>query len=84
MKFKDLDISGGAQFSGRMTALIVAAGAIAEQYLISKGIKIAAYTRSIYNVTDDKEHTFEEISPSKMFRTRSVNADFDSKMSECI
>ena len=44
LKYKDFDVSGGAQFSGRMTAPLVAAGAIAQQYLTSKGIKIAAYT----------------------------------------
>lgn len=84
MKFKDFDVSGGAQFSGRMTAPLVAAGAIAEQFLLSKGIRIAAYTRSIYDISDDAEHTFEETSSSGSFRTRSVSPELDSKMTECI
>lgn len=84
MKFKDFDVSGGAQFSGRMTAPLVAAGAIAEQYLRSKGIEIAAYTRSIFDVTDDKEHTFEEICSSISFRTRAASSELDSKMAACI
>lgn len=84
MKFKDFDVSGGAQFSGRMTAPLVAAGAIAEQYLKEKGISIAAYTRSIYDVKDDSEHTFDEISGSVRFRTRSVSDDLDRRMQDVI
>lgn len=84
MKFRDFDVSGGAQFSGRMTAPLVAAGAIAEQFLASKGIGIAAYTRSIHDVSDDCEHTFEEITSSVSFRTRAVDQDLDSKMSQRI
>ena len=80
MKFKDFDVSGGAQFSGRMTAPLVAAGAIAEQYLLSRGVGIAAYTRSICDVKDDSEHTFDEISGSKGFRTRAVSEDLDRRM----
>ena len=70
MKFKDFDVSGGAQFSGRMTAPLVAAGAIASQYLEAKGIRVAAYTKSIGNVADPQERSFEEIDGSKKFKTR--------------
>ena len=84
MKFKDFDVSGGAQFSGRMTAPLVAAGAIAEHYLHSKGIEIAAYTKSIYNVKDDVEHTFEEIKSSAKHKTRAVTDELDWKMEEII
>ena len=84
MKFKDFDVSGGAQFSGRMTAPLVAAGAIAEQYLLSIGIRIAAYTRSIYDVKDDSEHTFEEIQSSVDHRTRAVTDELDKRMEETI
>ena len=84
MKFSDFVVSGGAQFSGRMTAPLVAAGAIAEQYLRSKGISIAAYTRSIYDVKDDSEHTFDEIAGSANFKTRAVNAEFDKRIQDVI
>ena len=84
MKFKDFDVSGGAQFSGRMTAPLVAAGAIAEQYLAERGVKIAAYTRSIRDVKDEDEHTFDEIAGSVDFKTRSVTKDLDERMEEAI
>ena len=84
MKFKDFDVSGGAQFSGRMTAPLVAAGAIAEQYLKERGISIAAYTKSIYDVKDDSEHSFDEISGSVKYGTRAVSAELDGRMREAI
>jgi chorismate synthase len=84
MKFKDFDVSGGAQFSGRMTAPLVAAGAIARQYLQSRGIGIAAYTKSIYDIVDETDRTFEEISRSTNYKTRAASADLDSRMTECI
>ncbi len=84
MKYKDYDVSGGAQFSGRMTAPLVAAGAIAEQFLLSKGIKIAAYTKSIYDIMDQKERGFEEISGSKMFPTRACTQELNDSMKTAI
>ncbi len=56
-----VDIRGGGQFSGRMTAPLVAAGAIARALLSDLGIEIAAYTQSIGRVVDVKEHSFQEI-----------------------
>lgn len=84
MKFKDFDVSGGAQFSGRMTAPLVAAGAIASQYLESKGIRIAAYTRSIGGIVDTKERSFEEMDASKRFKTRAADESLDERMTEAI
>lgn len=84
MKFRDFDVSGGAQFSGRMTAPLVAAGALAEQALSKKGIRVAAYTRSIYDVIDKEERTPEEIASSVNFRTRACTADLDSRMTDAI
>ena len=84
MKFKDFDVSGGAQFSGRMTAPLVAAGAIAEQYLSERGIRIAAYTKSIYDVKDESEHTFEEIQSSVKHKTRAVTDELDKRMEDVI
>lgn len=84
MKFPDFDIAGGGQFSGRMTAPLVAAGSIAAQYLGTKGIRIAAYARCIGNVTDAKERSFDEIARSEDFVTRGADASTDERMASCI
>lgn len=46
------DIRGGGHFSGRLTAPIVFAGAIAKQILQSKGIYIGAHILSIAHIKD--------------------------------
>jgi len=48
------DIRGGGQFSGRMTAPLCIAGALAMQILEEKGIYIGAHIDSVYNVKDDR------------------------------
>lgn len=83
-KFKDYDVSGGAQFSGRMTAPLVAAGALAEQVLNGSGIRIMAYTRSIGDVSDDAERSIDEISGSTGFPTRACTRELDDSMSQMI
>jgi len=55
------DYRGGGQFSGRMTAPMVAAGAAARQYLSSKGMRVAARVVSIHDVEDRKNYSFQEI-----------------------
>ncbi|MEM3852034.1 MAG: chorismate synthase [Methanomassiliicoccales archaeon] len=55
------DSRGGGQFSGRMTAPLVAAGACARQFLEKRGIRVAAFVRSIHTIRDDAEHTFDEV-----------------------
>ncbi len=47
------DYRGGGHFSGRLTAPLVFAGAIAKQYLAKEGIKICAHLSSIGEVCDD-------------------------------
>ena len=84
MKYKGFDVSGGAQFSGRMTAPLVAAGAMARQYLESKGIRIAAYTRQIGQICDTGTYDFNTISGSRRFKTRAVSEAMDSKMFDAI
>lgn len=84
MKFKDHHIDGGAQFSGRMTAPLVAVGALAQQFLAEKDIRIAAYTKQIHCVVDDKEHTFKEIASSEEFKTRAVGKLMDKQMADRI
>ncbi|QLH74385.1 MAG: chorismate synthase [Methanomassiliicoccales archaeon] len=55
------DIRGGGQFSGRMTAPIVAAGSVAKAILAKIGVNIRAYTVQIGKVRDDADRTYEEI-----------------------
>lgn len=46
------DIRGGGHFSGRLTAPIVFAGAVAKQILAEKGIAVGAHIRQIGSVCD--------------------------------
>lgn len=46
------DIRGGGHFSGRLTAPIVFAGALATQFLKKKGIMIGSHIDSIYDIKD--------------------------------
>ena len=84
MKFKDFDVAGGAQFSGRMTAPLVAVGAMAKQCLGQEGIGIAAYSRQIHCVRDEAEHGFDTILGSRNYSTRAVDDTFDRLMRDAI
>ena len=48
------DIRGGGQFSGRMTAPICIAGALAIQILEEKGIHIGAHIESVHGICDER------------------------------
>ena len=47
------DIRGGGHFSGRLTAPLVFAGAVAKQILEQKGITVGAHIAQIADVCDD-------------------------------
>ena len=47
-----LDYRGGGHFSGRLTAPLVAAGAVAKQILARRGVWVGAHISSIYGITD--------------------------------
>ena len=83
-KFKDYDVAGGAQFSGRMTAPLVAVGAIAKQYLLEKGIQVHAFTKAIADVKDDRFHPPESYGNSVGYRTRAMDNEMDARMTETI
>lgn len=46
------DVRGGGHFSGRLTAPLVFAGALASQILEAEGIYIGAHISKIYNISD--------------------------------
>jgi chorismate synthase len=46
----DNDYRGGGRFSGRLTAALVMAGAIAKEYLQSKNIEVLAYTVEVAGI----------------------------------
>ncbi len=50
--FGQEDWRGGGSFSGRLTAPIVAAGALCSQWLEAQGVKIACHIQQIENVLD--------------------------------
>ncbi|MEG2769846.1 MAG: chorismate synthase, partial [Oscillospiraceae bacterium] len=47
------DYRGGGHFSGRITAPLVFAGAVAKQVLASSGIVVGAHIKSIAGVKDE-------------------------------
>jgi chorismate synthase len=55
------DISGGGQFSGRMTAALVSGGSVARSLLSSIGVRVGAYTRSIGELVDEETHDLSRI-----------------------
>ncbi len=56
------DFRGGGHFSGRLTAPIVFAGAIAKQLLREKGVSIGSHIKQIYDI---RESSFMDCSISK-------------------
>lgn len=82
------DFSGGGHFSGRLTAPITFAGAIAKQILEKEGIYIGAHLKQIGEIRDEKfddidldKNIFEIIS-NKDFPV--INEDVEIKMKELL
>lgn len=81
-KFPDHKIRGGNQFSGRLTVSVVVAGSIARQLILRRGISVAAFTRSIGGIKDQKERTFEDAVRSKKYQTKAAEEELDSLMTK--
>jgi chorismate synthase len=57
----DIILKGGGRFSGRLTAPIVAAGAIAKTILKQQGVNIAGYTSQIGSIRDENNYSVKQI-----------------------
>ncbi len=55
------DYRGGGHFSGRLTAPLVFAGAIAKQILAQRGIFVGAHISSIYGVNDESLEDWDSL-----------------------
>lgn len=74
------DYRGSGRFSGRITAGLVMAGAIAKQILGKYDIKIFAYSKSIGNIVDDTSYNLDEFDKLMELREKSpVKAMNDEK-----
>ena len=57
----NLDYRGGGHFSGRLTAPLVAAGAVAKQLLAQQGIWVGSHISAVYGVLDRAWEEAEEL-----------------------
>ena len=81
------DRSGGGHFSGRLTAVLTAAGAIAEEMLKEKGIRIGTHIRRIGKIEDEpfKEDRLDEQLQILADKTFPVLSDYaGTQMQQCI
>jgi chorismate synthase len=89
VKYKGFnDYRGGGQFSGRITAPLVFAGAICKQYLEKMGIYIGAHISSIGNIKDE-EFDLATITKNQLERLNSmelplINSVLESEMRDVI
>lgn len=85
---ENYDIRGGGQFSGRLTAPLCIAGAIALSILEKRGIKIACHIASVGNVYDDCFDVLDD-TPELMDKLNEmsfavINSDAEEAMKACI
>ncbi|MBX8631687.1 MAG: chorismate synthase [Thermoplasmata archaeon] len=79
------DFRGGGQFSGRMTAPVVAAGAVARQFLKGKGIRVAAHVVRIEDVDDSGEYEFDTVEKERFSNDiRCIGSDAAGRMRDAI
>ena len=55
------DYRGGGHFSGRLTAPLVFAGAVAKQVLAQQGVRVGAHISSIYGISDQPLEDWESL-----------------------
>lgn len=70
MKYgEDYDVSGGGEFSGRMTAPMCIAGGIVLQILNRKGVKVGAYLKAVGGV-EGKGYGYSDVSEAEVMACR--------------
>ena len=78
------DIRGGGHFSGRLTAPLVFAGAVAKQILAEKGITVGAHIAQIGNAHDDmldkNNVTKAQLEKLSQMSFSVINPDAEDKM----
>ncbi len=78
------DIRGGGMFSGRMTAPLVAAGAVCRLGLEEQGVDVGAFTRGIGDVSDPQQRVLDDCRDSRSFDSRACNKELDERMVKAI
>lgn len=83
------DYRGSGHFSGRITAPLVFAGAIAQQWLEQKGIAIGSHIKSIANIEDEyfeeqENMTIKQIKQMKQDQLPVFNKSKKQKMEQVI
>jgi chorismate synthase len=79
------DGSGGGHFSGRLTAVIVALGAILRQALENKGIMIGSHIKRLYGIEDRNfEDYMKDIITLNGKRFAVLSAETDEQMTRAI
>lgn len=82
------DIRGGGHFSGRLTAPLVFAGAVAKQILAQKGITIGAHIAKIGSVQDDRfdknNITAQQLNELSAVPFSTISSQAQEKMREVI
>lgn len=82
MKYGYRDHRGGGRASARETAARLIAGALAQDYLNSKGIKILAYTSQIAGIKLTNEEVDESVIEQNLVRC--PNMELAAKMEEAV
>ena len=78
------DHRGGGRSSARETISRVVAGAVAKQYLASKGITVTAYTSTVGNVSVDKPYTSLDLSAIESNDVRCPDPEAARRMHDLI
>lgn len=65
--------------SARETAVRVAAGSIAKQYLAALGVSVGGYVKSVCDVSDGGEYSFEQLAAAKQSKLFMLSAEAERR-----